>query len=167
MRRDRQSRAFVAARALGRRMTAPGDNGSALVEFALSAMILVTVLFGILDFGRAIYSYHFVSYAAHQAARYALVRGSTCSGLGSACPATATDISNYVLSLAPSGVTKAAITVTSVCGSAPPAGACSSPNNAPGNVVKVTVQYQFPFLFGLVHKGSIPMSGNSQMVIAQ
>lgn len=130
-------------------------------------MVLMTVLFGALDFGRAIYSYNFVSYAAHQATRYALVRGSTCSGLGSGCPATGTDISNYVLSLAPSGVTKAAITVTSLCGSAPPVGTCASPNNSPGNVVKVTVQYQFPFLFGFVSKGSIPMSSSSQMVIAQ
>jgi hypothetical protein len=96
-----------------------------------------------------------------------MVRGSSYSGFASACPASASDIRHYVLGIVPGGIDKSAVTVTSTCGSSPPSGPCSSPNDAPGNAVKVTVQYQFAFLFSFIGKNGIPMTGSSQMVIAR
>jgi hypothetical protein len=51
-----------------------GDRrGQALVEFALILPILVLLLVGIFDFGRAIYAYSTVNNAARQGARLAIV----------------------------------------------------------------------------------------------
>lgn len=48
-------------------------RGQALVEFALILPILVLLLVGVLDFGRAIYAYNTVNNAARQGARLAIV----------------------------------------------------------------------------------------------
>ena len=58
-----------------------GEAGSALVEFALASVIILTVLFGIIDMGRALYAYDWVSDAARRGTRYAMVRGTSCSAL--------------------------------------------------------------------------------------
>ena len=47
--------------------------GQSLVEFALILPILLILLFGILDFGRAIFAYNSVSNAARSGARVAIV----------------------------------------------------------------------------------------------
>ena len=53
------------------------ESGASLLEFAASAMLLLTVMLGFMEYSRAIYTDHFVSYAATEAARYASLRGST------------------------------------------------------------------------------------------
>jgi Flp pilus assembly protein TadG len=40
---------------IGRRQTKAGSSGQAIVEFAISAIVLLTLVFGIIDFSRAIY----------------------------------------------------------------------------------------------------------------
>jgi Flp pilus assembly protein TadG len=55
------------------------ERGSDLVEFSLVAIVVMMVLFGIGDFGYALYAYHFVSGAARDATRWAAVNGSTCN----------------------------------------------------------------------------------------
>src|ERR1035437_7070573 len=58
-----------------------GEAGSGLVEFAPASVIILTVLFGIRDMGRALYAYDWVSDAARRGTRYAMVRGtSSCTG---------------------------------------------------------------------------------------
>ena len=47
-------------------------------------MVFMSMLLGIADFSRALYAYHFVSHAAREAARYAMVRG--CSTISTNCP---------------------------------------------------------------------------------
>lgn len=53
------------------------ETGSELVEFALAAIIFFTTVLGIADLSRAMYVYHFVTYASQQATRFAIVHGST------------------------------------------------------------------------------------------
>ena len=48
-------------------------RGQALVEFALVVPILLLLLLGILDFGRAVYASHTIGNAAREAARLAIV----------------------------------------------------------------------------------------------
>src|SRR5690348_7145449 len=72
----RNGKRFV--RACGR-----GEKGSTLVEFALVFMLLMTMMLGIVNFGRALYAYHFVSNAARSATRWAAVNGNTCTNDGS------------------------------------------------------------------------------------
>ena len=47
-------------------------DGQALVEFALVVPVLILLLFGILDFGRAIYAYNTIADAARDGARVAV-----------------------------------------------------------------------------------------------
>src|SRR6185437_11682740 len=132
-------------------------RGTALVEFALVVPLLLTLLIGTIECGWAVYADHFVATAAAAGARYAMVRGATCSGLPSACPAAASDIQSYVSSLAPPGVTAASLSSTTSW----------SPNNSPGSTVTVVVTYAFPMQIPFVTLGSLNLSARSAVVIAQ
>ena len=52
-------------------------RGQAMVEFALALPLLILIVVGMLDFGRAIFSYNSLSNAARSAARVAIVNQST------------------------------------------------------------------------------------------
>jgi Flp pilus assembly protein TadG len=58
------------------------EGGAAMVEFALVLPILLIVLFGIFDFGRAINYWIDATHLANETARYAAVgnKPTTCSG---------------------------------------------------------------------------------------
>ena len=47
------------------------------METAMSMIILLTFMFGVMEAGFALYSYHFISEAAREGTRYAIVRGAT------------------------------------------------------------------------------------------
>jgi Flp pilus assembly protein TadG len=162
-----------------------GENGGTLVETALSLLLLFVFIFGIMELSLALYSYHFVSDAAREGTRYAIVRGSDWAnpcdtgnaGTGytsAACNASVADIQAYVSSLNFPGIF---LTTQDVCVeffSTPPTSASSSCTNssgtltnANGNVVQVTVTY--PFTFGLpgLSKFTYSLASTSQMVISQ
>ena len=150
------------------------NRGSALVEFAFLIPVIFALVFGIIDFGRAIYSYHFVSNAAREATRWASVRGSTCSpsAYASECPAgaSASDIANYVVSIAPAGIDSSSsrLTVNPGWPSAstnPPV--CATDSKHPGCIVQVQITYQFKFILPFLPSTGIPMTTTSQMVISQ
>lgn len=103
----------------------PGARGSTLTEFAFILPVMCMCLFGVIDFARALYSYHFVSDAAREASRWASVRGNTCRDYTDACPARDTDVSDYVMSIVPSGIDKKALSVDSD-NAVRPAGVASS-----------------------------------------
>ena len=151
-----------------------GEQGSAIVEMAMSMILLLTILLGILEICLAIYSYHFISEAAREGTRYAIVRGSTSasncpSNPVSACPAAESDIENYVSNLGFPGVGLTASDV-SVAWSAYPAGATCTPSatcNNPGNMVQVTVTYPMTVSLPFVSIKTLTMSSTSKMVISQ
>jgi Flp pilus assembly protein TadG len=154
------------------------ETGSVMVEFALTVILLFLMLFGIIDFSRALYTYHFVSNAARTATRWAMVNGADCN-LDSTCngtapmnsgPASTTDVQNYVKGLTPPGIDPNQITTTAcgvvgggTCAASPPS--CTISNGA-GCTVKVTVSYNFGFLVPLVYKNGITLHSTSQMIIA-
>jgi Flp pilus assembly protein TadG len=150
------------------------EQGSSLVEFALIVVIFMSMILGIMDFGRALYSYHFVSHAAREATRYAAVRGSTCTLDGSctndgycATVATTACLPTYVKNTTPPGIDTTKITTTAswpVQTSSP--AVCKTTSNAPGCTVEVQVSYSFSFLVPLVHTGAVTLSSTSEMVIA-
>jgi hypothetical protein len=55
------------------RMGARGEDGTSLVEFALVAPVLLLLLVGILDFGRAVNALVTVSNAAREGSHYAIL----------------------------------------------------------------------------------------------
>jgi Flp pilus assembly protein TadG len=167
-----------------------GESGASLVETAISLTILFTFILGIMEGSLALYSYHFVSDAAREGTRYAIVRGSDwsaeCDGTGTAgsgysssgCIANAADVEKYVSSLNFPGID---ITTSDVCvqfltslpssaSSSCTAASSSTEVPASGNIVQVTITY--PFNFGLPglptgHKYSYSLTSTSQMTIAQ
>jgi Flp pilus assembly protein TadG len=152
---------FTPATTVGR------QRGGSLVEQALVLMVFLIILFGIIDFGHALYTYHFVSNAAREATRWASVRGATTSLPGG--QATDASVRALVKDVAGMGLDPAKIT-TAAAWVPPPGGspACVSPWKSPGCVVQVTVTYEYDLLpFLPVSTSTITMNSRSQMVISQ
>ncbi|HEX3661518.1 MAG TPA: TadE/TadG family type IV pilus assembly protein [Acidobacteriaceae bacterium] len=162
------------------------ECGSNLVEFSLVATLLFLLLIGIIDCSLAFYAHHFVSSAAEEATRYAAVRGadwsSPCSTsappnftLSYDCTASASDIQNYVQSLAPPGIVASSITVNTTSsyvwpGTTPdcssgPCTSCSTNSNSQGCFVRVQVNYPFSFTLPLLPQSSISLTAGSEKVI--
>ncbi len=145
-----------------------------MVEFALTVTLFLVMLFGIVDFGRALYTYHFLSNAARDATRYAAVHGSTCNDDASCSvanpdsgPANSanTVVQDYVKSITPPGIDPSKVVTTPVWPGNGTTG-CPSSSNSPGCPVKVQVSYPFGFLVPLVRNGSITLSSTSEMTIS-
>ena len=138
--------------------------------------MLLMLVFGIIDCSRALYSYHFVSSAAQQGARYAIVRGgdwpSACAAVTSfSCQASAANIKTYVQSLASLGITPSNVTVTAswpqttVNGIATGCNTSATQNNQ-GCVVKVQVGYVYHFFLPYLPVTGLSMTATSEQVIA-
>ena len=50
-----------------------GEHGSTLVEFAIGATVFLTVMFAVIEFGRALWTHNALADAARRGARYAIV----------------------------------------------------------------------------------------------
>ena len=147
------------------------DKGSALVEFGLAAATVLLVIFLLVDVGRALYAYDWVSDASKRATRFAMVRGTMCDPLlATYCAvgskprgAQASDITNYVDSLAV-GIDTSQVTVSSHCfvGNT----SAQNPPCAPNNFVQVRVQYNFKFLSPLFPL-SWPMHSSSSRTVQE
>jgi Flp pilus assembly protein TadG len=160
----------------------PAEAGSALVEFGLIFIVFMTIVMGINGFGSALYAYHFVSHAAREATRYAVVRGSTCytddqscvasnSASGITGPTTKADVQAFVKQYAPSGIDTSKISFPLICGVSDGGKCAASPAscttaNAPGCTVSVTVSYNYNYIFPLLPSGALTLSSTSEMVIA-
>lgn len=59
--------------ASGREKRRAGEGGQSLVEFALGLVVLLLLIFGIIDFGRAAFARNAVASMAREGARYAIV----------------------------------------------------------------------------------------------
>jgi len=120
-----------------------------MVEFAFSVTAFLMLVFCTINAARVIYAYNFVSYAAREGSRYAAVHGSIAVK-----PAAASDIKNLVLAelhgLDPNGVV-----VNSTW----------TPDNKPGSLVKVQVQYTWNFTTVFYNFAPLTLSSTSQMVI--
>jgi Flp pilus assembly protein TadG len=133
-----------------------GRAGAALIETALTLALFLTVLFGIIETSLAAYAYHFISHAAREGTRYAIVRGKACNTFASACPATADDIQAHVRSLAFPGINETIGVVTTW-----------SPTNDPGGLVQVAVTYPYHLSLPFMPVMTINMTSTSEMVISQ
>jgi len=49
------------------------ERGSTLVEFSIAATVFLTVMFGVIEFGRALWTHNALTDAARRGARYAVV----------------------------------------------------------------------------------------------
>lgn len=125
------------------------SRGQAAVEFAMAVTVFLMLVFGTLDFGRAIYAYSFCSYAARDASRYAAVNGAN-----STQPATASDVTTFVDNEAV-GLSQSDLTVNTTW----------NPNNNAGSVVQVQVEYAFHPVSWFFPSTTLTLSSTSQMVV--
>lgn len=144
------------------------EQGSSIVETALSMIILLTILFGLIEICLALYTYHFISDAAREGTRYAIVHGSTCLVGTASCTVTTGQIQTYVQNLGFPGINSSAITVTTAYSAWPAGGTCVAPGcNGPGDLATVTVKYNFPLSIPFVKSSVLAMTSTSAMVISQ
>jgi len=163
------------------------EQGSSLVEFAITITMLMTLTVSVIGFAQAMYCYHFVSSAAQQGVRFATVRGATWSKDATVncstsappsftvpynCTASSTDIQNYVKNLATVGINQSNVSINTTSsfiwpgqtpsGSTTP---CATANSQ-SCLVKVKVSYTFSF-YGIQKLSPLTMSSTSQGVILQ
>jgi Flp pilus assembly protein TadG len=157
------------------------DSGAALVEMAASCVVMIAMFFGVFEFGLASYTYHYVSDAAREGARFAMVRGSTsCANTPNlaTCNATATQVSNYVKNLGYPGINATAnmtvtvtwLTATTVTGGTNTTttwASCTGTCNLPGNMVNVVVNYGFPLAIPFSSNRIINVTSTAAMVVSQ
>ncbi len=144
------------------------ERGGTLVEQALVLAALLMVLFGIIDFGRALYTYTFVSNAAREATRWASVRSASTPLPGGA--ATNTNITQqFFTNIAGMALDPNKVTVNTNWIPGPDnRPVCSpAPKNNAGCVVKVQVKYDYKFMFPFLPTPTTTMTSTSEMVITQ
>jgi Flp pilus assembly protein TadG len=152
-----------------------GEDGNNLIEYALVFMFFMSMVLGIVDFSRALYTYHFLSNVAREATRYASVRGSTCNN-DSSCSAATPDtgpaapgnkvVQDYVATIVPPGIDSSKVTVQPnwpVQANSPTI--CNTTINAPGCTVEVQVSYKFTFVVPFIRNTPLPLSSSSEMII--
>lgn len=141
------------------------------MEFALSCVILLPLLFGVMILCIALYSYFYISDAAREASRYAMVRGSACStysGFSSACPATAANVQDYVRSLGFPGIVPSHLTVTTTwsANGGTTWSSTATSHNVAGDLVHVAITYQYFLSIPYVPTRAFTMTSTAQTVIA-
>lgn len=169
------------------------EDGGSLVEMALvCAFVYVPMLFGIFQVAYGLYIYNFVCSAAHQASRYAAIRGSnSCiiqsdfvncnlnpTGSTNTPSGAGTPLQKYVQSLSFLGIDQSKLTVTptwfgrlndSSGGGFSVASwdtACTAAGcNAIGNSVQVAVTYNFPL--AIPGGRTLAITGVSKMMISE
>jgi Flp pilus assembly protein TadG len=153
-----------------------GEEGASVVEMAFASTIFLAMLIGTFQMLLASYTFHFVSDAAREATRYAIVRGSTsCINTPSLsnCNATPDQIQAFVRRLNYPGITSSNLTVKTTWLTASATtprtwSACTSGTcNAPGNQVKVVVIYAFTFSVPFVPRAGFNLTSTSRMAISQ
>ena len=149
------------------------------MELAMISPILFAMLFGVVQIAWAFYAYNFVSEAAREAARFAIVRGSTsCTNTPNLtyCNATGTQIQSYVRGLGYAGLNYNNLTATTTWCAATPdptsgsmtwPSCSSSAGNSPGNAVNVVVTYAFPLNIPFWKNQTLNLSSTARMVVAQ
>lgn len=142
-------------------------RGQALVEFALCSIALLTLILGILEFGRVIVAYATIANAARVGSRYAMVSSSapgasvTNADVNTITSNVQNAVSSYLGGVSGSGVTVAFPDLS--CSGALPSSSCTT-GTFPGNHVQVTVSYPYnPLIsyFGL----QFALSSTSEGVI--
>ena len=125
------------------------SRGQTYAEFMMVVLPAISLVFGIVSFAMTVYTYSFLSNAARDAVRYAIVHGSK-----STSPATSDSIQTYVRNEA-QGLKASAISVSTTW----------NPNNSPGSTVNVQVSYSFHPFYPFANV-TLPLSSSSQMVIS-
>jgi Flp pilus assembly protein TadG len=153
------------------------ERGAVAIEFALSVIILFTMVFGCIGVALAFYTYEVINQYARDASRYAIVHGNGCIAAinGSSCaigPATAPTanaaLKTYLNNQIFPGINGNNLTITTNYTFGPGRTACTATAcNGAGDQVTVDVSYPYLYNIPFVPSNTITMHGTSTMVISQ
>ena len=159
------------------------ESGSALVEMAISSAVVLATFIGVFQMTMACYTYNAVSEVARESARWAAVRGATCSTNTpnlDHCPALTADIRNYAKSVgainwSPCTTSSQCLTVsyktgTTTTGVTQPTttwATCASNCGKPGDMVIVAMNYPYSFSIPFLKQYSLNLRSTSEMIVAQ
>lgn len=152
---------------------ATAQDGATLVETAIAISIFLMVMLGIFAMCLALYTYHFVSDAAREATRYAIVRGSSCQyfpdcNLTSAhVGITSAQVQTHIQSLSYPIMNRSLLSVTVTWPSTGQVCLVTNPCNNPGAEVNAVVTYPYPLSIPFWQATTINISSTSQMTISQ
>jgi Flp pilus assembly protein TadG len=126
------------------------EDGQAMVEFAILIIPLALILFGIVDFGRALNYYNDLTQLAGQGARAAAVNQNPNGGVAVGCCGVGS-LQQQLASDADSPELKRVSNHLTVCINAVPANT--------GSPVTVTTSYTFHFL-PLIHSAAVTLTSS-------
>ncbi len=108
-------------------------HGQSLVEFAIGSLVVLLLVFGAVDLGRAVFTYNSISQCAREGIRFAVVHGAE-----SPAPVGPADNDPVLDSLLRAkytvGLDPGRLTINSIW---------ADSKNTPGSTVTVTVRYNF------------------------
>jgi Flp pilus assembly protein TadG len=151
---------------VGGRFRGRGEEGAALVEFAIVSVALLTLVFGVIDLGRAYFTWQSVKNAAREGAAYAERNPLAQKPSGTTCP-DPDNIQYRARTEEGKPNTHYSVKVTPAI-----AGGCASPSDnqaiKPGDTVTVRVSTSFtmltPFVSAIVG-GSMTITASQQVVV--
>ena len=123
------------------------SSGSVVIEFAILAPVLITMLFGVLQIGLGMQNYNALRSVAAQAARYAVVERQKGTAYA------ASDVQNIARTIAtgaPYGLTGTRLTVT--CANA------TTQRVTGATEMTLTMSYNVPSFLEIMGMGQIPIT---------
>ncbi len=137
------------------------ENGQSLVEMALITPILILLLIGAADLGRAFYAYTAITNAAREGARYGASYPSNSSGI---VTRVQNEVANSQLSIPNGNITSGCNTYTSGSYTKGSSVSCSAAVN--GDFITVNISYPFNLVTSYIFKvGTITLSSTATMAI--
>ena len=128
-------------------------RGSSLPETVIIMICFLTLMFGLFDFGRAVYTYAWLFNISQKAQRWAMVRGSNCTLLTD-CSLTANELKNFIQTNA-FGIPLSGFTTLSAI-----------PGTTAGTRVTIYMDYTFKLAFPFMPKNPIFMSATSRGTVS-
>jgi hypothetical protein len=122
-----------------------------MIEFALTFLLFLALFVGLVEFGRAVWSYTTVAHCARQAARFAMVRGTA--------NAATDDQIRTVIEQNAIGLTASDLSVATEW----------LPDRERGSIFRVRVQYPFRSFVGtwLLPQSEVQLASSARVVISQ
>ncbi|MBS1802620.1 MAG: pilus assembly protein [Acidobacteria bacterium] len=161
------------------------ESGSALVEFAISSIIILGTFISVFQVSMACYHYNTVAEVTRDTARWAAVRGSQCSTNTPTmdnCNASKATIQNYAKSVGAlnwsqcttanpcitvSYKTASTVTDSTTYKTTTTWSDCATNCNAPGSMITVAMSYPYTLNLPFFKNYSINLGSTSTMIVAQ
>jgi Flp pilus assembly protein TadG len=134
-------------------MRSGSRSGQTMIEFMLSAALLLLLVFGIMEMALVVFTYNSISNAAREASRYAIA-----AGPNSPAPASTSQIQAFAMKCAPSLKLSASdVNVSWI----------TDPNLSSRQDAKITVSHTYPVSVPFLPKVNLKLSSTSQMMASQ